>query len=200
MLILSLASVALRCDGQQTKKPFTVEDDIGMTLFRVVGFFPNIVRFFSPDGKYFAVYTERGRVDLNRGEDCLRFYRSRDVEEFLEHSDESQPPSPVWVVTRSDKEGPIINDWRWLPDSSGVAFLEGGGILADKRLVRADLRNKRIERLTSTTERVKDFDIRDGEHYVYTVAAPAPVQKLGESNQAAIVGTGRSLSQLLFPD
>ena len=167
----------------------------------MVGAFPNTLRLFSPDGSYFAVYTERGRLDRNRVEDRLRFYRTRDVEEFVKHSELSQPPSPVWILTRSGKEGPIINDWRWLPDSSGVAFLEGGGgIFGDKSLVLADLRRKRIERLTSVAEKVTDFDIRDRQHYGYTIVASAPLKKSSEEGQVAIVGTGRSISQLLFPD
>ena len=185
---------------RQDKKPFTVTDDIEIALFRVVGAFPNTLRLFSPDGNYFAVYTERGRLDRNCVEDRLRFYRTREVEEFVEHSQLSPPPSPVWVLTRSGKEGPIINDWRWLPDSSGVAFLEGGSIFGDKSLVLADLRRKRIERLTSVAEKVTDFDIRDRKHFVYTVTASSLLQKPSGKGQASIVGTGRSISQLLFPD
>jgi poly(3-hydroxybutyrate) depolymerase len=197
-LYLSGAGLA-SASSEQTKRAFTVTDDIEITLFRVVGAFPKSLEYFSPDGNYFAVYTERGRLDLNCVEDELRFYRSRDVEEVLEHSEVS-PPLPIWVLTRSGKEGPIINDWRWLPDSSGVVFLEGGGNFSDKRLVLADLGKKGIERLTSAAENVADFDIRDRQHYVYTVTVPAPLQKSREEKQAAIVGTGRSISQLLFPD
>jgi len=160
---------------------------------------PNL--HFSPDGNYFAVWSERGRVDLNDVEDSLRFYRSQDVVNFLEHSDESHPLSPVWEVNRSDKEGPVINDWRWLGDSSGVAFLEGGGELVDKCLVLADLRTRKTETLTSAKEMVKDFGLKDRQHYAYTVADPAQREKWqGERLGPAIIGTGRSLFELLFPN
>ena len=95
---------------------------------------------FSPDGNYFAVWTERGRLDLNRVDDSLRFYRSQDVEDFLKHPDASQPPSPVWVVDRSDTKGGSINDWRWLADSSGVAFI--GHTNENNQLVLADFGQK----------------------------------------------------------
>jgi len=184
--------------AQGTRKPFTVADDIGMTLFWPVGLTPQEIQF-SPDGTYVGIYTERGRVDLNRVEDSLRFYRSRDIEEFLDHSGSSQLPSPTWVMTCSDAEGPIINGWRWLPDSSGVAFLKGGGIFGDKRLVFADLRKKKIEPLTAPTATVNDFDIRDRQHYVYTVSVMDILQKLRADRQAAsIVGTGRSFAELLL--
>jgi len=188
------------CAAQQAKRPFTVADEIGLTLFgNPVGGPPKVS--FSPDKNYFAVWTERGRLDLNRPEDCLRFYRTQDVNTFLEHPDNLSAPLPAWVVALSTaEEGPIINDWRWLDDSSAVAFLErtAGGNL---RLVLADLRRKRIEALTAANESVEEFGARDRQHYVYTVVNPAQRAKLQDERQApAIVGTGRSIWQLIFPD
>ena len=84
--------------AQQAKKPFSVADEIGLTLFVPPNGGPPEV-YFSPDGNYFAVWTERGRLDLNRVEDSLRFYRSQDVKDFLDYSDVSRPPSPLWVVS-----------------------------------------------------------------------------------------------------
>jgi dipeptidyl aminopeptidase/acylaminoacyl peptidase len=200
IVVVSLIGTASPiASAQQTKKPFTVADDIGITLFRTVGEPPKSVGF-SPDGDYFAVYSERGRLGLNRLEDSLRFYRTQDVADFLKHSNESQPPSPVWILNRFDKEGPIIKDWRWLPDSSGVTFLEG--VVGSRHLVLADLRKRKTETLTSARETVKDYDMRDRQHYVYTTAGTTPVQKMPEEERqpAAIVGTGRSLYELIFPN
>lgn len=182
--------------SQQTNRPFTVADDIGVTLFGDQnGGQADAVRF-SPDGSYFAVHTERGRLDLNRVEDTLRFYRSHDVESFVQHSDNSQQPVPVWTLTLStDKTGPIFKDWRWLADSSGIAFLQRAPD-DNQRLVIADLQKKTIEPLTSATETVKDFDISNRNNYVYTVIDP---NKRNESQASAIVGTGRSIWDLLFP-
>jgi hypothetical protein len=185
--------------AQQTKKPFTVADEIGLTLFSdLSGGAPEL--HFSPDGNYFAVWAERGRLDLNRVEDSLRFYRIQDIEDFLKRADNSQPPSPAWVVNRSDIRGRIIMDWRWLVDSSGVAFLERTPGL-NRRLVVADLRKKQVEPLTSARDRVRSFDLRDRNHYVYTVADLAPVQKMLDERKApTIVATGRSAWELFFPD
>src|SRR5438552_555476 len=187
ILVSSPAWGVLLCHAQQTKKPFPVADEVGLTLFDE---FDDNVRF-SPDGKYFAVYGERGRLDANVVEDTLRFYRSQEVEDFLNQSDKSEMPSPIWVLKCSTEEGPIINGWRWLSDSSGVAFLErtAGG---NKRLVLADLRTKRLEPLTSATEAIKEFDLRDRHHYVYTTADSAMSDKRGSEREASlIVGTGR---------
>jgi dipeptidyl aminopeptidase/acylaminoacyl peptidase len=108
--------------AQQSKKPFTVADEIGLALFNDPKGGPAEV-LFSPDGNYFAVKTERGRLDISRVEDAVRFYRTQDVRTFLDHSEASQP-SPIWTVARTGKEGSVIGEWRWLADSSGIAFLE----------------------------------------------------------------------------
>ncbi len=182
--------------AQETKKPFTVADEIELTLFVDPSGIPAEVHF-SPDGNHFAVWAERGRLDLNLVEDSLRFYRSRDVEDLLKRPGALQPPAPVWVVNRTAKVGRIIWDWRWLHDSSGVAFLEGEGDWSDKRLVLADLGKKTVEFLTSTNESIKTFDITDRRHYVYTLVSVTESKKL---ESAGIVATGRSLYELLFPD
>jgi hypothetical protein len=186
---------AVTASAKVGKRAFTVSDDIGMTVFGD----PGTGLRFSPDGNYFVVYTERGRLDANLVEDSLRVYRSRDVENFVEHSDWAQPPSPVWDITLStDKEGPIIKDWRWLSDSSGLAFLQswGGGRY---RLVLADIRNKTVEQLTPASEMVKTFDVHDRDHYAYTVADPADRERVESERRAtAIVGTGRHIDELLF--
>ena len=194
--------VVPRCHAQQGKKPFTIADDIGLMRFGWNdGGFRQAVRF-SPDGSFVAVLTVRGRLDLNCVENALWFYRSRDIEDFLKRPNGSEPPSPVWVVNRTGKEGPIINDWRWLPDSSGVAFLEGGdGIVGDRRLVLADLRKKTALALTPGGLAIEEFDIRDREHYAYTAADLAENKSRQLEPQApVIVGTGRTYIDLFFPD
>jgi hypothetical protein len=184
--------------AQQPKKSFTVADEIGLALFDDPNGVPGEV-LFSPDGNYFVVKTERGRLDINRVEDTVRFYRSQDVKNFLDHSEASQP-SPVWTVARTGKEGSVIGGWHWLADSSGIAFLEPTEN-NDKRLLLADLQKKTVEPLTSETEAVEAFDVRDRQHYLYTVADSAGREKKKAEREAAfVVGTGRSLFELLLPD
>ncbi len=199
-LISFLACAAALCEGQVDEKPFTVADEVGLTLFgNRGGAEPDI--HFSPDGNYFAVWSERGRLDLNRPEDTLRFYRSQDIESFLGHSNAVQPPLPTLEINRSTyTEGPIIKDWRWLADSSGVALLERTAT-GSYRLVLADLRKKAVEPLTSEKEFVKAFDIRDREHFAYSVVAPIEQNKRQAEREApAIVGTERDIHELIFPD
>jgi len=184
--------------AQQTKKPFSVADEI--ELWSLIPDLDGPTARFSPDGTYFAVYSTRGRVDLNRPEDSIRIYRSRDVKNFLDDSsDASRNPSPVWVISlASDKEGAIIQNWRWLSDSSGVAFLQrlAGG---HHRLVLADIRKKVMEPLSSPTESVRQFDIRNRNHYVYTTLDMETYQVRLENQTPFVVGTGRQLYELVLP-
>src|SRR6184192_2607007 len=110
-LVVTALCLSCLCDvgfGQKPERAFTLNDEIGLWLF-----IPDMGRpnpRFSPDGKYFAVYSERGRLDLNRPEYSLRFYRSADVDGFLKGSDRSLPPPPVWGIhLATDKEGQIIH-------------------------------------------------------------------------------------------
>src|SRR5882757_10853490 len=74
--ILALAALwvsVLPSVAQTSKKPFTIADDIGLTHFFDLGGGKGTVSF-SPDGNYFVVWSERGRLDLNRVEETLRIY------------------------------------------------------------------------------------------------------------------------------
>ncbi len=152
--------------------PFTVADEIGLTFFG--GGQANresTMVAFSPDGAHVAVHTERGLLKENRVEDSLRFYRSADIEKYLAHPQGAALPAPEWSVTVATRdEGSIIKDWRWLPDSEGVSYVESmeEGRL---RLVIADLKKRSVEPLTSEQEWLAPYaayDIRDRRHYLYT--------------------------------
>jgi dipeptidyl aminopeptidase/acylaminoacyl peptidase len=197
--VLYLASISSpRMLAQQTKKSFTVADEIGLALFEDPTGRPAEI-LFSADGAYLAVKTERGQLDVNRVEDSIRFYRTQDVKFFLDHSETSEP-LPVWTIAFTGKEGGIIGGWRWLADSSGIAFLkpsENG----NRHLVLADLQNKTVETLTSETETLRAFDIRDRTHYVYAIADPSEQEKKKAEREApSVVGTGRSLFELILPN
>ena len=187
--------------AQQAKRPFTVADEIGLTLFDAQGMVGEPEIRFSPDGKYVATWTEHGRLDLNCVEDSLRFYRTQDIEGFLKDGG-SKPPQPAWVVTLSAKHGRVIPEWRWLKDSSGVAILRFDFTHISQQLVLADLRKKTVEPLTPPGDAILTFDVRDRQHYVYVVADHSEWSKKEEarSQAGAFVGTGVDQWVLLFPD
>jgi dipeptidyl aminopeptidase/acylaminoacyl peptidase len=186
--------------GQEVKRPFTVADDIEMTHFEVDSDPARIVKF-SPDRSYFVIRTERGRLDLNRCEDSLRFYRSEVVKGFLNKPEGRVPPTADWIVSFSThKECPVIRDLRWLSDSSGVALLQ---TMEDgtQRLVLANVRKRAIQQFSLETDAVKEFDIRDEEHFVYTAEEPAQPQTGQEKRDGPlVVATGHDFYHLFFPD
>jgi dipeptidyl aminopeptidase/acylaminoacyl peptidase len=192
-----LAWIVPKCDAQQMKRPFTVSDEIDLTLF---GDLERTVAF-SPDGNYFVVYSERGRSDRNRPEDSLRFYRSQDIQKSLAPANEAPAPSPMWVLSMStNNEGPIITEWRWLSNSTGVTFLARNA-RGNRQLVLADLGKKRLVRLTLPTESVMNYDVHDPRHYVYTITDQVRPQTIQADHRApAIAGAGRSIFQLLLPE
>ena len=189
-LVSVLPSVA-----QTGKKPFTVVDDIGLTHFFDLGGGKGTVSF-SPDGNYFVVWSERGRLELNRVEDTLRIYRSQDVKSFLERSGTEQPPTPLWVVSRLGETGFVIDKWRWLADSNGLAFLQRTDDV-HRQLVLADVRTKSTKSLTPAGENVAAFEVQDGRSYSYSSELRNPPPKAVDE-PAATVGTGRPLVNLLF--
>ena len=149
-----LLSVAI-ASAQQTKQPFTVADEIGLALFDDPNGGPSEV-LFSPDGNYFVVKTETRAV----GHQPCRGFCS-----FL--------PDPgcsniFWIIPRRRSRrrfGPShararkaasSRGWRWLADSSGIAFLEPTES-GNHRLVLADLQKQ--------NGRATDFRNGDGQGF-----------------------------------
>ncbi len=178
---------------------FTVKDDIELAHFGDPYTGKADAIRSSPDGKYFAVDTERGRIDLDRPEDTIRIYRTADVRAFLS-APSTVAPAPIWEFSRSTADiGPIICGWRWTFDSKSLAFLERTAS-GSHRLILADVSRQSLEELSQPADAVKAFDIRDRTHYVYAVADTSTRHSapIGQK-RLAINGTGNSLSELLFP-
>jgi dipeptidyl aminopeptidase/acylaminoacyl peptidase len=200
MLLLTLGTLAdpTSSAGADQKKRFTITDEIGLTRFE-----GNATVSFSPDGRYFAVWSEQGHLDGNYVEDSLRIYSGQDVVDSLSRADGSPSPAPVWIASRSAAVGDNIRHWQWLTDSSGLAFL---GVAKDgNQLFLADLKKRAIVPLSPAEEDVSAFDVRDRDNYVYTASnstrrVPLPNTTARDVGSPMAVGTGLSLAQLLFPE
>ncbi len=176
------------------KRPFSISDDIELSHFGDPYTGKAEAIQFSPDGRYVAVYTERGRLQLDRPEGTLRIYRSRDIGGALHGADVSAVPPPLWALSRSTaNSGPIVSSWRWLPDSSAIAFLERR-TNGDNELLLAYVKSKTVEPLSLKDQAVRAFDIRDQKTYVYAVVAPNHDEEAQvDRNAPAVVATGRLL-------
>src|SRR5438270_389426 len=93
---------------QAAKRPFTVADDIAVSRFGDgISWEDSFV--FSPNHRFFAVYTEHGRLDLNRPESTLRVYRAEDITRILKEQPGAKEPSPLWEIRKSTyRHGPIV--------------------------------------------------------------------------------------------
>src|SRR5690348_18093565 len=67
--VLIVFMIASACAIAAGIRPFTPADDVGLALFEYAGSEPTGgVLKYSADGRYLAVVTERGRLDLNAPE------------------------------------------------------------------------------------------------------------------------------------
>jgi dipeptidyl aminopeptidase/acylaminoacyl peptidase len=192
--------VMFGCTSAFAQRPFTAKDDVGMALFQSAS--GGLIRY-SPDAKYFAVVTERGRLDLNAPEDTIWVFRTEDVQRFAKHPNLGGPLAPMPLVQMaSDKDGPLIENVRWLADSSGIAFTAPRKSSCCKfhQLFVADVRAHVIKALTPEDQDVGEFDIRSNGRYIYEVSAPMLLTPRKEEEQPAVALTGKGLWSILSPN
>lgn len=193
-----LVAVAAFANDAQVRRPFTVTDDIAISVFEDAQYAGEVKPFtVAPDGQYVVVHTARGLLERNRSESTLRIYSIKDIQAFLAGPADGKL-TPLLTVSRATfKDAPVIRGIRWLADSSGVAFLiknESG----NSQLFLAELATKAIRELTPGNQNVTAFDIRDARHFVFCVNNPAPRERnAGESSRR---GTGLAIWQLLFAE
>ncbi len=199
-----LAIVMLYCSPSFGQRPFRAQDDIGLTLLEYAGISaPGGVIKYSPDAKYFAVVTERGRLDLNAPEDTIWVFHTAEVQRFVRQAHQGNPPTPLPLVqVASDKDGPLVENVRWLADSRGIAFttLKKSSCCKFHQLFVANVRTHAVKALTPEGEDVGEFDILSDTRYVYEVSAPVLLNAPKQEPEPAVALTGKSLWAILFPD
>src|SRR5260370_41732070 len=106
-LILVIGLLTHPCHA--SKRRFTVADDLALSHFGDPYGSEVAPVALSPNGRYFVVDTERGRMDQNCPESTLWVFRMKDIEQFLSRSGDTHPPSAVWKFNKSTyRNGPII--------------------------------------------------------------------------------------------
>ena len=205
-LAVLISALSLCALGQTSvKRRFTPGDDVGLILFRYAGRgAPGGVIKYSLDRRYFAVVTERGRLDLNTPEDTIWLFRIEDVQRFMQHPEgDSSPPTPLPLAQMAtDKDGPLIENVHWLPDSSGIAFtaLKKSSRCKFHQLFVTDVRTHAVKTLTPEDQDVGAFDIRSDRSYVYEVNAPELLAAPTEDKPPAVALIGKSLWTIVFPN
>ena len=175
---------------------FTVPDDIGIATFRNVA--------ISPNARMVVVQTERASLKDGELHDTIQIYNLATIRQAVNARDRSQQVKPVWSFERVGKapEGnaEFLSDLKWLPDSSGVAFLSQEEQY-HCRLYLARLASESIVPLSASRDDVLGFDVRDRSHYVFTVASRETDASLRRVLHAFFrVGTGHPLYEVAFPE
>jgi len=177
-------------------KTFDVADDIDVAQFADV--------VTSPDRQMVVVNTWRGSVHDGKLHDELRFYSTQELRAFVNNPDQSATVKPTWTIEENavstGENGPPVTDIRWFDDGSGVAFL----LRIDpyhRRLCFALIGFKEIRYVTPPADDVLGFSVRDGFHYVFTIASRA-VQDAERSalDEPFQVGTGKLFMDAMFPE
>lgn len=199
VLALILTGFAAPARGQRLK-PFTVAEGIALARFNT-HYYNATNPLASPDGRFLAVWAERGLVDKNLVEDELRVYDRAALEDFLEHASQVRAPAPVLDLREATyQEGPIVSHIRWLRDSTKLAFLLRDA-QGKNQLEIIGLQQTRPRQLSLQGQNITAFDVRDPTHYVYTVMSGGWSDRgpAGRNGWTTMVGTGRSLESLLLP-
>jgi len=196
ILWLAFAFAALFYHPYATaERSFTVADDIQLMRFA------DSPIVFSPDRRYFLVNTERGLLSQNRAESTVQVFQTEDVKRFVAGAQRGRKPHSVWTFSLATyRNGPIISDVRWLPDSKAIAFLAKTKSGNDQ-LFNASIAARVVAAITPDDQDVTGFSIRDRHNFIYTILSPVIRQKaILESQATSIVGTGKVLNGLLFPE
>ena len=185
--------------AQKAKRPFTVADDIGLIQFADVEAEPRIK--YSPDGRHFAVVTKQSSLDRSERDDTLWLFRTEDVRTDLEQPGRATARTPLARMS-ADKTEVIIQGVRWLPDSSGIAFIavKQSERCRFKQLFLVDIRTKTVQPLTPDDQNVDEFDIRSHSAFVYTVSAPQLLKGLPTQEVTVLTGKVMFNSPALFPE
>jgi hypothetical protein len=181
----------------QGRRKFSLADDIEMSKIAGQGGSYDLVTF-SPDGRYFAVVTERGLLDRDLVEDSIWTWKTGEIRKFVHETEEPLPPPPTRLVQMATfKKGPIILGLRWLDDSSGVIFL-GIANNGNAQIFEADVSTKALRALTPDDQDVTSFDLRNG-NLAYTVKSPEPLLAAQRKSKGPAFLTGKNLIDQLFP-
>jgi dipeptidyl aminopeptidase/acylaminoacyl peptidase len=160
LLLLSLGFLA------HSKTPFTVEDDIGTALFSGGDF------LVSPDKRFVAAVVERGNLATNRPEDEVRVYEVESARRVA-RGELAAEKALRWSKVVSMSPVAPLDDYRWLPDSSGLV-LRVKNEQDNAQLMLAELRHPDLLPLTPADREVTAFDVRGPRDFIYALREPPP--------------------------
>lgn len=191
----------LACGGFAAAERFTVGDAIEMTVFELQ---PSLdgVAMVSPDGRRLAVLTERGNLRESVVESTIWIWDCAAVRQSLRTPDGPAPTAlPLVSIKSRDGGRDAVLDVKWQDDSSGLVFLRK---TAEGRhqLWKATIADRSASPISDPSQdlgALGAFDVRHG-NAIYAVRSPLIEERIQvEQSKPAMVGSGHSISELLFP-
>ncbi|MDB5977305.1 MAG: putative prolyl oligopeptidase family protein [Nevskia sp.] len=176
---------------------FTVDDDIALSEFTDPLFGLANIKW-SPNGRYIAVVTQRGILKQNVVKAELRVFSIDAVRNYVDgHGSPELSEGHVLATMTSNAGRAVISDLRWLPDSSGIAFL-ANTVDGRRTLFEASLGGDVVTPLSAVDQIVTAYDFNNG-HFAYTAVKPGNVLDDKKSEAVTTIGTGKDLGQLIGP-
>lgn len=207
---VSVATLLVCLNAFPQDRAFSVRDDIAMVRFndlanRVSGSRGDTANG-SPDGRYFAVVTTKGLLDLDLVESDINVFARNDVKAYLREPSLYAQPQPQ-VVARiksyphhqeASAYAPVIKDVRWAADGSHL-FFRAENLKGNYQLDIAGMDAASAHALTPASISVDQFDVVNNTVvYTYSTSQEREHDVLPK-NPDAIDITGLRLVDVLFP-
>ena len=192
-LLAALAGVSAASTDATTRR-FRVRDSIEMAHFAEAG-------LVSPDGRYIATVTERGRLDQNVIEATVWLFESSAVRSAIRQP-RGAAVQPSVLARMTAPHGAIVTRLMWESGSGSLLFLGREG-RENRQLFRVALRDRNIAALSLATQDVVDYSAV-GNHIAYLAGPDVSLEKAWWANDPSspdiVGGVRRSLWEILFPN
>jgi dipeptidyl aminopeptidase/acylaminoacyl peptidase len=201
--VAALAITVCGASAGQGQRRFQVRDSIEMARFAEPG-------LLSPDERYIATLTERGRIEQNSTEATIWLFDTSALRRAINQSDHAALKPAVLVRMAASinggggvlGHGAIISRLMWESDSNSLLFL-GCDARENRQLFRVSLRDHKLTALSLPAQDVIDYAAL-GNHIAYLAGPDVAPEKAWWSNDPSapdiVVGSGRSLWEILFPN
>ena len=194
LLAALTTSICGASDGEGQRR-FQVRDSIEMARFADPG-------LISPDERYVATLTERGRIEQNVTEGTIWLFETDAVRQAINRSHGAAVKPTVLVRMLASinggsgvlGHGAVITRMMWEPGGDSLLFLGCDGS-ENRQLFRVDLRDHQVTALSLPTQDVVDY-AAIGNHIAYLAGPDVASEKAWWSNDPSapdiVVGSGRA--------
>jgi dipeptidyl aminopeptidase/acylaminoacyl peptidase len=188
-------SICGASDGESQRR-FQVRDSIEMAQFAEPG-------LLSPDERYIATLTKRGRIDQNVTEGTIWLFETGAVRQAINQPHRKAVEPTVLVRMSASINGcGVLTRMMWESGSDHLLFLGCNGS-ENRQLYRVNLLDHKLTALSLPTQDVVDYAI-SGTHIVYLAGPDVAPEKAWWSNDPSapdiVVGGRRSIWETLFPN